>query len=395
MGYPRRMRALTVFALLAGAGFLGTSLAAAQAPAEPAPQTNAGPVAVSLGAHFGCGLDASGEVRCWGTNGDGQTGGPGEMVPTPRAVAGLSEVSAIDVGYGHACALRRDRTVWCWGDNGYGQLGVEGTESRTEPAPVPGLDEVEEIALGGFFSCARREGGEVLCWGSDRSGIFGGGSAGTQSASPQAVRGIRGATRLWAGRSFACARTARGRVQCWGGSSHGEAGTRRRVRQARATALRGARADDELTLADGYGCARSAAGELRCWGQNLLTVGGNGDAAFYPQLVPESRLADVRAFAAIKEEACAVVGGEVRCWGVNRRQQLHVPTPEMGQVVLTPTAVPGVHDATDVAMGYFAQCLRRESGEWACWGWNRGRRYGAVGVGSNADHVETPTRLPW
>lgn len=234
----------------------------------------------------------------------------------------------------------------------------------------------------------------MRCWGSDNAGILGSGREGTRVNTPSPVRGVRGASRLWAGRSFACARVRRGRVMCWGDSSHGQAGTRRRVREARATRLR-VGADDELVLADGFGCARSPEGELSCWGQNLLTVGGDGGPALHARPVRESRLEELSAFAAIKEEACAVSGGQVLCWGVNRRQQLHVPTPEMGGVVLVPTPVPGVSDATDVAMGYFTQCYRRSSGEWACWGWNRGGRYQAVGVGSNAAHVETPTRLPW
>ena len=363
--------------------------------ATPAYTQQAGPVAVSLGSSFGCGLGAGGEVRCWGSNRDGQCGGEGDVVATPRPVAGLGGATSIATGYAHSCALRSDGTVWCWGDNGYGQLGVAGPEERNTPEPVPGLTDVAEIALGGFFSCARRQSGEVLCWGNDRDGIFGRGRSGEASASPTPVAGIRRAERLWTGRGYACARDGRGRVRCWGSSSHGQAGTRRRVRQARATPFRGLGADDELVLAENFGCAREPNGALRCWGSNLLTIGGNGDAAFHPAPVPETRLSGVDAFAAIKEEACAVAGGQVLCWGVNRRGQLHVPTPEMGGIVLVPTAVPGVNDATDVVMGYHAQCYRRRGGGWACWGWNRGSFYGAVGVGSTASHVETPTPLPW
>ncbi|MEO0321643.1 MAG: hypothetical protein AAF447_01695 [Myxococcota bacterium] len=376
------MRALLSLALLLGV-------------ATPAHTQEAGPRVVSLGASFGCGLGAAGDVRCWGTNRDGQCGGTGDVVATPRRVEGLDGARAIATGYAHACALRVDGTVWCWGDNGYGQLGEEGPEERGTPAPVPGLANIEEIALGGFFSCARRSDGAVLCWGSDSSGIFGRGRAGDARATPGPVPGIRGAERLWAGRGYGCARDARGRVRCWGSSSQGQAGTRRRVRHARATTFRGLGPEDELVLAEGFGCARRASGALRCWGSNLLTVGGNGDVAFHPAPVPETRLTDVRSFAAIKEEACAVSGGQVLCWGVNRRQQLHVPTPERGGIVLVPTAVPGVRDATEVVMGYQAQCLRRSDGSWACWGWNRGSFYGAVGVGSTASQVETPTRLPW
>jgi len=373
---------------------LAPTVALAQPASPTLPEASPqGPAAVSLGSDFGCGLADDGTVRCWGRNGDGQCGGEGDVVPTPRRVEGVDNAAAIDTGYGFACALRTDGSVWCWGDNGHGQLGVGGVEERRVPAEVPGLEDVREIALGGFFGCALQGDGVVKCWGSDDSGNLGSGEEGEDRAEPRPVPRIGRATRLWAGRSHACVRERRGRVRCWGASSHGQAGTRRRVRAARATIVRGLGVNDELVLADSFSCALRD-GAVRCWGQNLFNV-GDGAISYHRRPVRDARLSGVRALGATKEELCAVVGGEVRCWGVNRRQQLHVPTDEAGELVLAPSAVPGVSDATDVEMGYFTQCLRRASGAWACWGWNRGARISAVGVGSSETHVSTPTRLPW
>ena len=84
--------------------------------------------------------------------------------------------------------------------------------------------------------------------------------------------------------------------------------------------------------------------------------------------------------------------GQVYCWGVNRMHHLHVPTDEAGQVVVHPSAMPGLTDATQVVIGWFAQCAQRQSGGWVCWGRNAN---GAVGVGSRDRMVTRPTPLPW
>ena len=80
--------------------------------------------------------------------------------------------------------------------------------------------------------------------------------------------------------------------------------------------------------------------------------------------------------------------------GVNRRRELHVPTPEMGGIVIVPTAVPGVRDATRIEMRSRVQCIASDTGPWRCWGWNRGGE-NRVGVGSREIDVTTPTPLQW
>ncbi|MBW2462262.1 MAG: hypothetical protein JRH11_11505 [Deltaproteobacteria bacterium] len=353
-----------------------------------------GPHQVALGSSFGCGLDADGTVRCWGRNNKGQGGDASlETLPTPRRVNGLDGVTRVAAGHSHACALRVGGQVWCWGNNRYGQLGVPGIAHRAAPAAVPGLEDMRELGAGGFFNCALRGDGAVLCWGRNGSGNLGGGEAGEDRAAPGPVPGVR-ADRLWVGRRHACVRDARGRVRCWGSSDFAQAGTRRRVQAAPLTTVRGLGPNDDLVLSASFSGAISPGGEVRFWGQNLYSV-GTGSIEFHPRPVRDRRLSNVSALSAVDKDLCAVVDGRVLCWGPNRRHQLHVPTDEDGEVVLAPTAVPGVTDATDVVAGYFTQCLRRRDGSWACWGWNRGTRHSAVGVGSSESQIATPTRLPW
>lgn len=349
-----------------------------------------GPTQVSLGSGFGCGLDGDGTVRCWGNCGDGQCGSEGGDALTPRPVTGLDEVTDMQVGYSFACALRADHTMWCWGNNDYYQLGIEGIDQRTSAGPVPGLTDVAQIAVGAFHACARLEDGQVRCWGSNSQGVLVAPESVEKRARPTAIPRVGRVTELWSGQYNACARDRRGRVKCWGASVYGQSGTRRRVRRAPATRLRGDTAASAVSMGSGQACLLDD-GALRCWGQNLYGAGDGAQEFFStPQLITE--ISNVISISVRAENQCAVSEGRVYCWGVNRMHQLHVPTEEAGQVVVHPSAVPGLTDATQVALGWSAQCAQRQSGAWVCWGRNY---HGAVGVGSRDTMISRPLPLPW
>jgi alpha-tubulin suppressor-like RCC1 family protein len=373
------MRVLAV----AGLAIVVCGLSVSQAAAQ-------GPTQVSLGSGFGCGLAEDGTVRCWGRNRSGQCGSEGHDARTPRPVTGLDGVREMGVGYGFACARREDGSVWCWGDNDHGQLGVEG-DDRAQAMAVPGVSDVAQLAVGAFHVCVRFESGRVSCWGSNSQGVLRAPESVENRATPGPIRGIANATQLWSGAYHACVLDQRGRLKCWGASAHGQSGTRRRTRRAPPTRVRGIGEIAEISLGDGQSCARTTGGQIQCWGQNLYGA-EEGVASFYstPMTLPE--LSDVQSISVRSENQCAVAGGRVYCWGVNRMHQLHVPTTEAGQIVIHPSAVPGVSDATEVALGWFAQCVRHTSGRWSCWGRNQN---GATGVGSNASMIETPQPLPW
>jgi len=357
--------------------------------ARAQPSGNAGPVQVSLGTHFGCGVDAEGEVKCWGMCDKGQCGSEVHVARTPQTVQGLSQVTDVETGYGFACALRRDGKVLCWGDNGYGQLGVELPDHRARPEVVPGVEHITELALGGFHACALRDDGKVLCWGVNNYANLGTPEPQDRRASAQVVPRLPTATHVWAGEYHTCAQDERGRVRCWGESSNGQAGTRRRVQRAPVTLVRRLVSPSDVELGGSMGCASTESGEMRCWGSNIFNV-GPGEYWSTPQTL--STIHHVESMAVDGRNLCAVSGGHVYCWGVNDMEQLGVPTEEMGHIVTTPTAVPGLDDAVEVELGSFTQCARRRSGGWVCWGYNP---RGDVGVGSTERLVTRPTPLPW
>lgn len=86
---------------------------------------------------------ASGEVRCWGSNENGELGvgvsanssAPSTSSVTLSDVVGLS----VDTLALHTCAILAPGGIMCWGYNVFGQLGVGTTESSFIPLTVSGL----------------------------------------------------------------------------------------------------------------------------------------------------------------------------------------------------------------------------------------------------------------
>lgn len=105
----------------------------------------AGPAtAISFAALSGCALLATGELQCWGSNGHGAVGVPGQVtVSTPTIVNVGGPVLHLDSGNSHRCAALADGTLRCWGGNVFGRLGlghemtIGQTESPASVGPVP------------------------------------------------------------------------------------------------------------------------------------------------------------------------------------------------------------------------------------------------------------------
>ena len=149
--------------------------------------------AISSGGPFTCILLSTGEMKCWGSNSNGQIGsGSGSNYhPAPVTVSGLSSgVTAIATGNNHACALLNSGGMKCWGYNGIGHVGDGTTTDRSTPVNVSGLTSgVSAIAAGQNASCAVLTSGDVKCWGDNTRGRLGDGTT-TQRLTPVSVLGL-------------------------------------------------------------------------------------------------------------------------------------------------------------------------------------------------------------
>ena len=117
---------------------------------------------------------SSGQVRCWGSNADGQLGNASKTPSrTPVSVSNISNAVAITGGSDQSCALLSSGALRCWGANDEGQLGDGTTTPATTPVAVLGISDATEIERGFSATCAVRAGGEVRCWGSGEGGKLG------------------------------------------------------------------------------------------------------------------------------------------------------------------------------------------------------------------------------
>jgi alpha-tubulin suppressor-like RCC1 family protein len=159
-------------------GELGNGLAETSNPV-PQEVIGLGGVAVTAlatGHSHTCALNANGGVLCWGQNLFGQLGdGTGVNRLAPVEVSGLqSGVVAIAAESFHTCALLATGAVRCWGANDEGQLG-DGTRDDSLVPVDPGISGAVAIGTGERHSCAAVADG-VLCWGLNTHGQLGDGT---------------------------------------------------------------------------------------------------------------------------------------------------------------------------------------------------------------------------
>ena len=107
-----------------------------------------GITAVAGGEDHSCALSVSGSVHCWGYDQWGQIGtrpnvtpatscdGGAPCHPKPVRVNGLAGVAEIATGFKHSCALLASGTVKCFGYNGDGELGNHTHTSSYQPVTV-------------------------------------------------------------------------------------------------------------------------------------------------------------------------------------------------------------------------------------------------------------------
>ncbi len=331
-------------------------------------------VRVFAGNYETCVVSASGSVRCWGSNVDGEVGNGmnNNRESVPVAPEGLTCGIDMAMGAGYACATLFSGELACWGADDGGQLG-EGEDARLVPMRVTDVEGVVDVDTSpGTLTGVVLAGGGVRVWGSAGSYEPPVGLGGTIPLSGPARE-------LAVGTTHACALMFDGTVSCWGDNRCGQLGNGTRDSSDFPVSVADLSDVVEVDAAPEQTCARRVGGEVYCWGE---AISAEHDFATRvcsttPVLVaiPPAMRVDMSVL-----HACAgLTDGTVRCWGSGRSGQLG---DGAGLASTTPVAVEGVAGVIDVAVGTTHSCALLGNGEVWCWGSNG---YGELGDGTFGD----------
>lgn len=182
---------------------------------------------MAIGRSFGCGVDGTGTVYCWGDNGTGQLGlgvMNGNAVTNPSKIDSTKSFSMVSAATYHACGLTNDGDVYCWGANGAGQLGDGSTKFRVSPVRVQSNAQFTSVDSAGDYNCALDSNGIAYCWGANDVGQLGIGKSGLPEKTPVAVDRNTRFQEIAVGPQHACGIRQNGTIVCWGRGKEGQLG---------------------------------------------------------------------------------------------------------------------------------------------------------------------------
>lgn len=344
-------------------------------------------LAIRSGSDQSCVVLASGRVRCWGSNSQGELGRGEGIAETGGIAPGfmrVEDVQDVAMGHRHSCALTRGGDVYCAGGNARDELGLGvATEPDTVGVPVRvgiGGFEVARIDAGRSTCVLTETDSRVWCWGPNDDGMAGqnarmGGVEVQSEPAPIAEQPFASVASIMVG-GASCARGVDGSLECWGSPKFrvqpaGTNDTHTPIRVG--TSL-------YRSIDVGYDsiCGITMADGLECWGRNNDGEADPTSPSTDPVGIREVVLpggAVPRSVSLGEHFACAI--GEtnpgrrdVYCWGTNESEQCGAPS---GTNPAFPTLVADTGFVTEIAAGGAHVCALVPSGgdtSVRCWGSN-------------------------
>ncbi|MEZ4813866.1 MAG: hypothetical protein R3A80_01500 [Bdellovibrionota bacterium] len=200
---------------------------------------------ISAGFYHTCGLSENNNVYCWGRNSYGELGdqAPQTKSKVPYKVS-INDGTVVQISAGglHSCALTSTGEIYCWGYNGNGMLGNNSTADSAIPRNVfrnnnsylvNNSESFTYVNAGSYQTCAVTNYQNVYCWGYNGNGALGTGDEVNLRipetiANPSGVKFVKVATNGGfggnAGYHHSCAISNTGKLYCWGINAHGQLG---------------------------------------------------------------------------------------------------------------------------------------------------------------------------
>lgn len=335
---------------------------------------------LALGDYHSCGLTSGGEVYCWGSNSQGQSGNglsAEEAIGAPMVVLGGYIFQSLTAGGAHTCGILVSGGSMCWGNNTVGQLGVGGSSTADQvlPAPVSGGHEFMMLSASTTaHTCGITTAGETWCWGENNYGRLGDGSEFNRST-PVLVSGNLQFASIAAGGAHTCALTADGTAYCWGLNLRGQVGDGTNINRLVPTAVATALKFTKIYAGLSHTCGLTDVNVAWCWGDNIGGALGDGTVVSKNTPVMVSGGEEFRTLALGERHGCGItVDGPTVCWGFNGFGGLGDGTYTTR---LTPVAVSSPALFTKIAAGSYHTCGLTASGTTYCWGENGTHQLGA------------------
>lgn len=360
---------------------------------------------IRLGRSHGCALFENGDLRCWGSNADGQLGKNGTGNSWPVV---LSEVTSFATGMRHTCAVKAGK-LYCWGTFYVNQRMIVNDSPQQFDIGASSVKEIHASAHG-LHNCALVASGSrtrIKCWGNDAAittgaiGVIGNFDP-DEVASYPFVNVDGDVKEVGIGSAFTCALLTNGKVQCWGTGHYGQLG--RPLDDSQCTSpycLVPGDAGDlgagfsvaALSSGNEHSCALSTSGAVKCWGRGWVGQLGIGEAGVTRGTLAEEMgnalpAVDLggtaTAVAAGGTFSCAVLStGGVKCWGNAFEGRLAQPQRtgsdlsnhlgdapgELG-AQLPPIDLGSNARAIQVAAGEAFACALLDTRQVKCWGSN-------------------------
>lgn len=285
---------------------------------------------VSMGSNFSCGIKSDRTAWCWGTDAAGQLGNGAAATGSqhnPTIVSGGGLWTKISAGGFHACGIQANGNLYCWGDDNNGQLGTN-VGPNTDPVMITEPGPWVHVAAGAYHTCGIKADGSAWCWGGQEFGRLGNGltaSMVVDAATPVLETGPW--VKIGRGGNHTCGIKLDGSAWCWGQATNGKLGNGLMAPDTgfpQRVLDPGPWIDIETSQADDTSCGIKYDGTMWCWGTDSSQQLGNG-APSSSQSSP-SRVLDPGPWAAVDMGLNLTCGlktdGSAWCWGSDTNGRL-------------------------------------------------------------------------